>query len=152
MSCPPFVHAFCSCFLQPSEETTEAATPADSEPPKSPSWVPSYSVSSQGASPLHSPNVEAVALPEETSTTVEPQEAEPAAITEPAEDVAEAAPVVEAVNADIVVEDAPVVEEEAISEAPVEPTEAAPAEVPIIATEEVEAPEVRGSLLSWCSR
>ena len=135
-------------FSKPSEETTEAAAPADSELPKSPSWVPSYSVSSQGASPLHSPNVEAVALPEETSTAVEPPEAEPAAITEPVEEVAEAAPVAEAANADIVVEDAPVVEEDVTPEALVELTEAAPAEVPIIATEEVEAPEVRGSLLS----
>lgn len=67
------------CPPQPSEETDEPSVPeADADRSPSPSWVPSYSVSAQGASPLHSPRVETAELPE-----VPIQEVEPAPSAEP---------------------------------------------------------------------
>lgn len=105
---------------QPSEETDEPSVPeADADRSPSPSWVPSYSVSAQGASPLHSPRVEAAELPEEPV-----QEVEPVLSVEP-----EAATVEEAVPID------------PIPEVVVEPT-AEPIEEPKQAVETIVEPEV----------
>ncbi len=98
-------------------------------------------MSSQGASPLHSPNVEAAALPEEPTVAVKDLEDEPADQTE---ETSEPAPGAEEFAAVVSEEAAPVPDEDTVQEAPVEATEDAPTvEVPSIATEEVEAPEVR---------
>ncbi|KAI0925994.1 hypothetical protein AcV5_008576 [Taiwanofungus camphoratus] len=69
------------------------ASAGDVERPQSPSWVPSYSVNSQGASPLHSPKIEAIR--EASLEAVEPMSAIPAS-AEPAlvEALEAAAPVV----------------------------------------------------------
>ena len=151
-------------MFQPEVETTEQAIApeAEAEHPKPATWVPSYSVSSQGASPIHTPSVRAAELPEEVelapAVESEPEaEVEAVPAVEVVESPAEPEPAVEAAaSPEIVVE---VVEESPAPEAVVEETiEAAEPEievtapeeteveettVPVIATEEVDAPEVR---------
>ena len=126
---------------------------AEADREKSPSWVPSYSVSSQGASPAHTPSVRSVELPEEPApveaAVSEPEPvavveviAEPEAVTDaPAPEVVEvieetaqpaAEPESEVIEAAEVAPEEPIVEVEEIEETP----------IPTIATEEVEAPEV----------
>lgn len=123
----------------------------DADRPKSPSWVPSYSVSSQGNSPLHSPNVQAVELPAE-SAPMSAGEPEPQAV--PSEEPAqpEPEPVVETlanISSAVVVESAPEVTAELVEESAEQPsvtievTDAT--EVPAVATVEAVVPEVRSS-------
>lgn len=121
------MHLHCQDYLyslvsppQPSEETDEPSVPEpDAGRSPSPSWVPSYSVSAQGASPIHSPRVETAELPE-----VPVQEAEPVPSAEP--------------EAAAVEETAPI---DPVPEVVVAPTEE-PAEEPEQAVEAIVEPEV----------
>lgn len=110
--------------------------------PKSPSWVPSYSVSSQGASPRHSPKQLAVELVEEHV----PAPAEPVLAAEVVEEVVQpevvVEPIVEVTEADATPEVA-VPEESTVEETVAEAIEVVPVvDVPVIATEEVDVAEV----------
>ncbi|KAI9000589.1 hypothetical protein BD414DRAFT_451042 [Trametes punicea] len=65
-------------IAESSEGVGPSVAAVEAERPKSPSWVPSYSVSSQGTSPRHSPKVETAELPaqpnqETTATAAEPE-------------------------------------------------------------------------------
>lgn len=106
--------------------------------PKSSPWVPSYSVSSQGASPLHSPNVAAIA--EAELELVEPLEAQ--AAVEVTETINEQAPEVEhleevEVTTTDVAEEVPSIE--IVAEAPSEEPTAEPS---VVVTAEADATEV----------
>ena len=97
------------------------------EPPKSPSWVPSYSVSSQGTTPLPSPKLDAteVAEQEEAVSVLELPEVEQMPVAEPVEESASMAVVPEVV---------------VITE-----------EVPVASATEVESSEVRTLHMRLCS-
>ena len=124
-------------FPQTAEDATEP--PAEADLPKSSSWVPSYSVSSQGASPLHSPNVQVDELPEESAPAPE-SVAEVVAAPEPAPEPVESAQVEPelAVHTLAAIAPAPVVKE--VADVPAETLQDTAPPAPVVNVEAADEP------------
>ncbi|KAH9928599.1 uncharacterized protein B0H18DRAFT_1210133 [Fomitopsis serialis] len=128
--------------LQPTESAIDESSNASGEVPKSPSWLRSYSVSSQGPSPAHSPQVVAVDIeavqPVEDAEAIAPSAQDEDAANAPESQASTAA------EADVTVP-APQAVEIEVTRVESEPDPSEAPVVQIVTTEVVAEPEVEPS-------